>query len=243
MLIIPAIDLKKGRCVRLTEGKPDSERVYDEDPISVAKQFESDGAQLIHVIDLDAAFDGASENRRIIREIADAVDVPIEVGGGIRSIADIALLLKEARARHVILGTIAIEQPETLRSAVEQFGDAIVVGIDAKNDLVATRGWMESTPVKAVELARLVSSIGVRRIIFTDISRDGRLEGPNLEATRRIAVESGLSVTASGGVSSLDDIKSICLLERFGVDAVVVGKAIYEGRFSLGDAIAQANNA
>jgi phosphoribosylformimino-5-aminoimidazole carboxamide ribotide isomerase len=239
MLVIPAIDIKKGRCVRLVEGREDSVKVYEGDPTEVALQYQQAGATLIHVVDLDGAFLGArSDNRKIIREMTQRLDIPIEVGGGVRSFTDIESLLEEAGARYAIVGTLAVERPELVRLAVAKFGDRVIVGVDARGDQVATRGWTEATKVGVTELARQAADLGVRRVIYTDIARDGRLEGPNFEMTRRIAVESGLRVTASGGVSSLEDITHLCSLESDGVDAVIVGKALYEGRFSVEQAIA-----
>lgn len=242
MIIVPAIDLKNGRCVRLTEGRADSARVYDAEPLEVALRYQAEGAQLIHVVDLDGAFlGGTSENQKIISRIAREVDIPIEVGGGVRSLDDIRAVHEKLGARYVVVGTLAIEEPDTLRRAISEFGDVVVVGIDARNDQVSTRGWTETTPVHAVDFAGQVASLGARRIIFTDIARDGRLEGPNVDMTRRIAEASRISVTASGGVSSLEDIDALCEAEPFGVDSVIIGKALYEGRFVLAAAIERAN--
>ena len=242
MLIIPAIDLKGGRCVRLTEGREESVKVYNRDPVEVARAYEQAGAKLIHVVDLDGAFLGsASENHATIRHITRAVSVPIEVGGGVRSLEDIGTLIDEVGASFVILGTLAVEDPEVLRAAISRHGDSIVVGIDAREGQVATRGWKSSTGVDALDLARRVVEMGVARIIYTDIARDGRLEGPNIDITRAVARASGARVTASGGVSSLADIARLCELEVDGVDSIIVGKALYEGRFTLQEAISTAN--
>jgi len=238
MIVIPAIDLKGGLCVRLVEGREESAKVYDRDPLEVAMNYQSAGAELIHVVDLDGAFLGAtSENQKIIRRIAEEISVPIEVGGGVRSIDDIANLMEQVGARFVILGTIAVERPELIEEAVSRFGDSIVVGIDARDGRVATRGWTEATSTDAIELARRVAQAGVERIIYTDIAKDGRLAGPNFEMTRRIAQESKARVTASGGVASLEDIRRLCELETEGVDSAIVGKALYESRFTLEEAI------
>lgn len=234
MIVIPAIDLKNGRCVRLTEGRAASAKVYDRDPLEVAHDYERDGARLIHVVDLDGAFLGAaSANQQIIRRIADAVSVPLEVGGGVRSADDIGNLLEVIGARYVIIGTLAVEQPAALEAALKQFGEAIIVGIDARGNAVATRGWTETTTVDARAFAAHVAALGVERIIYTDIARDGRLQGPNLEMTREIAQCSGARITASGGVASLADLVRLCALEADGVDSVIVGKALYEHRFTL----------
>ena len=241
MLVIPAIDLKGGRCVRLIEGRAETAKVYDLDPIEVARSYEHAGARLIHIVDLDGAFLGtASQNREIVKRITGEIDIPVEVGGGIRSLADIEALVEKAGARYVILGTVAVEQPDLVRTAVERFGDAIVVGIDARGSNVSTRGWTQATEVDTIRLAQQMAGLGITRIVYTDISRDGKLEGPNLDRTREIARKTGLKVTASGGVSSLDDIARLCELERDGVDSVIVGKALYEGRFTLEQAISVA---
>lgn len=241
MLVIPAIDLKGGRCVRLIEGRAETAKVYDRDPIEVARSYEHASARLIHIVDLDGAFLGtASQNREIVQRIVGEIDIPVEVGGGIRSLADIEALVENAGSRYIVLGTVAVEKPDLVRTAVERFGDAIVVGIDARGSSVATRGWTHATGTDAIDLAQQMAGLGVTRIIYTDISRDGKLEGPNLDATREIARKTGLKVTASGGVSSLDDIARLCELERDGVESVIVGKALYEGRFTLEQAISVA---
>jgi phosphoribosylformimino-5-aminoimidazole carboxamide ribotide isomerase len=238
MLIVPSIDLKSGLCVRLVQGRQESTTIYDRDPLEVAHSYENDGAELIHIVDLDGAFLGAaSENQTIVRRIAREVKVPVEVGGGVRSVEDIRTLLEDVGARYVIVGTLAIENPDALGEVIQTYGEAIIVGIDARGQWVATRGWTETTKVDAVEFARKVASIGARRIIYTDIARDGGLTGPNLEMTSDVARASGIPVTASGGVSSLEDIEQLCALESDGVDSVIVGKALYEGRFSLQEAI------
>lgn len=240
MLIIPAIDLKNGRCVRLTEGREASAKVYDRDPIDVARSYEAASATLIHIVDLDAAFlESPSSNREIIREITRAVTIPIEAGGGVRSLSDIEYLIAVVGARYVVVGTLAAEDPKALIEAVNQFGDSIVAGIDARENRVAVRGWTGETTIDAIELAKRVAAIGVRRIIYTDITRDGKLEGPNFDMTRRIAEASAIKVTASGGVATLEDLDRLCEIEPFGVDSVIIGKALYEGRFTLEAALAR----
>jgi phosphoribosylformimino-5-aminoimidazole carboxamide ribotide isomerase len=222
----------------LVQGREDSATTYDSDPVDVARQYEAEGAGSIHVVDLDAAFRaGASGNRQIIREIVRAVKVPIEVGGGLRSVADIEELLRVTGARHVVLGTLAVEQPGTVADAVAIFGDSILVGIDARGLQVSSHGWTRASTVNAVSLARRMADIGIQRIIYTDITRDGQLGGPNLETTRQIALGSGLKVTASGGISSLEDLRMLAPLEVDGCDSCIVGKAIYEGRFTVAQAI------
>jgi phosphoribosylformimino-5-aminoimidazole carboxamide ribotide isomerase len=235
MLVIPAIDLKNGSCVRLLQGRKTDVTVYDENPVEVAKQFASAGAQMIHVVDLDGAF-GGGENRAVVKQIVEAVDVPIEVGGGIRSVEDVQELCDSGVAQ-VVLGTVAVESPELLREIVERFKDLICVGIDARDGQVMTRGWESGTRILAVDLARRVAGAGIERIIYTDIARDGMLTGPNIEQTVAVAREAQVHVTASGGVSSLDDIKRLRDAGEPLLDSVIVGKALYEQKFKLEDAL------
>lgn len=237
MLIIPAIDLRKGKCVRLAQGRKEAATIYDDDPVKVAKNFELAGAQMLHIVDLDAAFsDRASPNHRLLREILQTIEIPVQFGGGLRSIEDVRRAI-EVGARRVVIGTLAVESPEVLEELVRSFGgDHIAVGIDAKDGEVMVRGWEQNGKMCGVELARGVAEAGVERIIYTDVSRDGMLSGVNIEQTLAVARESGLKVTASGGVSSLEDIKRLRQLSRFGVDSVIIGKAFYERRFTLREA-------
>jgi len=238
VLIIPAIDLRQGRCVRLAQGRRADVKIYGNDPVEVARDFESQGAQMLHVVNLDGAFDESdSLNQKVAQEIIQSVGIPVQFGGGLRS-ADAVEQLIEAGAARVVVGTMAVESPETLENLVRRFGNRVAVGIDANNGLVKTRGWEKNGNLSASELARRVAGIGIERIIYTDIARDGMLSGVNVRQTCAIARESGLKVTASGGVSSLEDIK--LLVEAgitSGIDSVIVGRAIYEGRFTLGEAI------
>ncbi|HEV2707102.1 MAG TPA: 1-(5-phosphoribosyl)-5-[(5-phosphoribosylamino)methylideneamino]imidazole-4-carboxamide isomerase [Pyrinomonadaceae bacterium] len=237
MLIIPAIDLRDGRCVRLTQGRRAEVRVYDGDPVEIARRFENAGARLLHVVDLDGAFaDANSLNRKVARRIIRAVEIPVQFGGGLRSVTDVQQLI-EYGAAQVVIGTLAAESPETLERFVQLFGFRICVGIDARGGQVVTHGWEQEGKIGAVELARRVADAGVDRIVYTDVSRDGMLEGVNLEQTCHIARESGLRVTASGGVSSLADIEQLKTIRQCGVDSVIVGKALYEGRFTLEEAL------
>ncbi|PYS23187.1 MAG: 1-(5-phosphoribosyl)-5-[(5-phosphoribosylamino)methylideneamino]imidazole-4-carboxamide isomerase [Acidobacteria bacterium] len=242
MLIIPAIDLRDGRCVRLKQGRKDDVTEYEGDPIEVAKGFQNQGAQWLHVVDLDGAFaESNSTNRQKLKSIVEAVNVPVQFGGGLRRFTDVEQALQLGVSR-VVIGTLAVESPEILRTLLDSFGsDRLVVGIDAKSDQVVIRGWEESQPISALDLARDVVRAGVKRIIYTDVARDGMLDGPNFEMTRMMAHESGASVTASGGVSSLEDIKRLKKLEDSGVDSLIVGRAIYEKRFTLEEAIRAAN--
>ncbi|HET6973978.1 MAG TPA: 1-(5-phosphoribosyl)-5-[(5-phosphoribosylamino)methylideneamino]imidazole-4-carboxamide isomerase [Pyrinomonadaceae bacterium] len=238
MIVIPAIDLKNGLCVRLLQGRKSEMTVYNEDPVEVARAFAAAGAEMIHVVDLDGAFNEAdSPNRAVVRRIIEAVDVPIEFGGGVRSLEDVQQLC-DAGVAWVVLGTVAAEAPARLSEFVNSFGSKICVGIDARDGRVMTRGWETATPLMAVDLARSVAECGVERIIYTDIARDGALTGPNINQTLAVARSANVRVTASGGVSSLDDIER---LRDAGVDSVIVGKALYEGKFKLEEAIEAAD--
>ena len=241
--IIPAIDLRNGRCVRLMQGRKDDTTIYDGDPIDIALSYEASGAEMIHLVDLDGAFsDPGSRNRQVLREITSRINIPLQFGGGLRSLADVAEVIDQGVAR-VVIGTLAVEAPESLDQALSLFGaDRIAVGIDARDGQVLTRGWEKEGRVSAVELARNVAAMGVERIIYTDVARDGMLTGINVEQTCIIARESGLKVTASGGVSSLEDIERLMNASRGmtgdgEIDSLIIGKAIYEGRFTLAKAI------
>ncbi|HYK21444.1 MAG TPA: 1-(5-phosphoribosyl)-5-[(5-phosphoribosylamino)methylideneamino]imidazole-4-carboxamide isomerase [Pyrinomonadaceae bacterium] len=237
MIVIPAIDLRNGLCVRLRQGRKSDVTVYNEDPVAVAKEFAFAGAEMIHLVDLDGAFrEAGSPNRTVVKKIVDAVDVPIEFGGGVRSLDDAQQLCDSGVAR-IVLGTVAVESPESLKDFVERFATRICVGIDARDGRVMSRGWETSTPTMAVDLARLVAGAGVKRIIYTDVARDGTLGGPNIEQTLAVARVANVNVTASGGVSSLEDIEWLRDVGEALIDSVIVGKALYEGRIKLEEAI------
>jgi phosphoribosylformimino-5-aminoimidazole carboxamide ribotide isomerase len=236
MLIIPAIDLKEGKCVRLQQGLMDRATVYSDDPATTAKHWESQGAELLHVVDLDGAFAGVPKNLDAIKEIRNAVKMPIEVGGGIRDIATINTLVSIGIDR-IILGTAAIENPAFVREACQKFPGKIIVGIDAKDGMVAIKGWAEVTKVKAIDLAKQMQEYGVTAIIYTDIKRDGMLSGPNIEATRVLAESLHIPVIASGGVSTMKDIEDLLTVRYSGVSGVITGKAIYSGSLNLREAI------
>jgi len=237
MLIIPAIDLQQGNCVRLAQGRREAATRYDDGPVEIAKRFEQAGARLLHVVDLDAAFsDGDSPNRHVLREIIRAIEIPVQFGGGLRNLDDVKEVLELGVGRAVV-GTLAVESPEMLEELVHIFGgDHIAVGIDAKDGEVMVRGWERKGRISAIDLANIVAKAGVERIIYTDVTRDGMLAGVNIEQTLLLARESRLKVTASGGVSSVDDLKALKQLSKFGLDSVIVGKALYEGRFTLREA-------
>lgn len=241
MIVIPAIDLKHGQCVRLLQGRKSDVTVYHHDPVAVAKEFAAAGAQMIHVVDLDGAFSGVgSANRAVVKRIIEAVDVPVEFGGGIRTIEDVEELCASGVAR-VVLGTVAAEEPELLQTFVDRYGARICVGIDARDGRVMTRGWEVESSVQAVELARSMAARGVARIVYTDIARDGMLVGPNLEQTLAVARAADVKVTASGGVSSLNDIERLRDSGEPRIDSVIVGKALYEGKVKVEEAIKAAD--
>ena len=238
MLIIPAIDLRQGHCVRLAQGRRTHAKIYEGDPVEVARGFESEGARLLHVVNLDGAFDESdSLNRKVARQIIKDVRIPVQFGGGLRSARAVTELIEEGASR-VVVSTLAVESIETLERLMRRFGDRVAVGIDARGGLVKTRGWERGENLSAIGLARRVAGLGVGRIIFTDIARDGMLGGINIEQTCAIARETGIKVTASGGVSSLEDIERLDKAgSAFGVDSVIIGRAIYEGRFTLTEAL------
>lgn len=237
MIVIPAIDLKAGQVVRLEQGRLDRDKVYSSDPAATAQRLAAAGAELIHVVDLDGAFQQQPVNVAAIEAILKASPVPIEVGGGIRDLETIAFYLQRGVAR-VILGTAAHRRPELVQEACEQFPGRIVVGIDARDGKVAVEGWAETTSVSAEELARHYEGLAVRAIIFTDIARDGMLTGPAVESTRRLLQAVHLPVIASGGVKHLDHIRQLLALAPEGLEGVITGRAIYEGTLDLAAAIA-----
>ncbi|KIH75949.1 1-(5-phosphoribosyl)-5-[(5-phosphoribosylamino)methylideneamino] imidazole-4-carboxamide isomerase [Geoalkalibacter ferrihydriticus] len=239
MLVIPAIDLKEGRCVRLEQGLMDKDTVYNDDPGAQARIWQEQGAELLHIVDLDGAFAGVPKNRAAIQAIVAALEIPAQIGGGIRDLQTIEGYL-QLGIKRVILGTVAKENPALVKEACRLFPGAIVVGIDARDGFVAVRGWAEVTKKKASELARELEGYGVEAIIYTDIARDGMMQGPNLQTTGDLARAISIPVIASGGVSSVQDIRNLLALESLGVAGVITGKAIYTGALDLRDAIAVA---
>ena len=238
MLIIPAIDLRDGRCVRLVQGRKDSSTIYDANPIEIAKSFENDGAGMLHVVDLDGAFSESKiRNRDVLRELLSVISIPVQFGGGLRSIRDVDEVLTLGVTR-VVVGTVAAESPDMLAKMLRLFGThALAVGVDARDGQVVTRGWETQGQTSALTLARDVAELGIERIVYTDVQRDGMLAGINIDQTRLLAEGSGLKVTASGGVSSLDDLRGLDAVSKCGIDSVIVGKALYEGRFTLSEAL------
>jgi phosphoribosylformimino-5-aminoimidazole carboxamide ribotide isomerase len=236
MIIIPAIDIKNGKCVRLLQGRMDDETIYSDDPETMALKWAQIGAQLIHVIDLDGAFAKSPQNKGSIRKILQSVNVPIQLGGGIRNEETVHMYL-DLGVKRVIIGTEAIKKPEFVKDICKIYPEQIVVGIDARNGKVAIDGWTHTTGINAVELAKGFEDCGVAAINFTDIQRDGMQTGPNIDATLRLAEAISIPVVASGGVSSIEDIKNLLPLGRAGVAGVIVGRALYSGQLDLKDAL------
>jgi len=233
MIILPAIDLKDGKCVRLRQGRADDVTVYGDDPAAQAKDWREQGGEELHVVDLDGAFAGTPKHAEVIARIIEAFGGPVEVGGGLRTPEALRAVI-EAGAARAIIGSSALEDPEFLVAAVELYGDRIAVGIDAKGGKVQTRGWVETTAVEATDLAAAVAKAGVKTIIYTDTATDGMLGGPNLTQMAAICdAAPDCQITASGGVSSRFDVENLKALERKNLTRVIVGKALYDGRTTL----------
>jgi len=233
MLIIPAIDLRNGFCVRLLQGESDKETVYSNDPAAMAVTFEEAGAKRLHLVDLDGAFQGEGVNISSIRSILKNVTIPVQIGGGLRTEEDIDRMLALGVSA-VIVGTMAVKHPDVLEKLLKKYTDEqIILGIDARNRKVSIEGWKESTEIQDVKFALRWKNYGIKRVVFTDISRDGMLSGPNLAALREMAEHTGLKIVASGGISSMDDLEQLKTLEPNGVDQAISGKAIYEGKIDL----------
>lgn len=234
MQLYPAIDMKDGKCVRLTQGLFDNIKVYSEDPVDIAKMWVSQGATFLHLVDLDGALAGQSVNRSAIRCIVESVSVPVQVGGGIRSHEAVKSML-ELGVRRVIIGTRAAKEPEFIRELTARFDpEQIVAGIDAKDGLVAVEGWEKVSSITALELCLRMKEYGVRHVVYTDISRDGMLSGPNVEATEKLTKDTGLDIIASGGVSCMDDLRK---LRDRGIRGAIIGKALYEKKLDLKEAV------
>ena len=233
MLLIPAIDLKNGRCVRLLQGEADAEKVYSDDPAAMARSFEDAGAKRLHLVDLDGAFMGQGTNLNSIHSILKTISIPVQLGGGLRTADDVERMLKLG-VSSVIIGTMAIKKPDVFEDIIKHFsGEQIILGIDARNRKVAIEGWQEGTEIFDVDFTLHWKKVGIQRVVFTDIACDGMLSGPNMEALRNFARGTGLKIVASGGVSSMEDLELLKTLEADGVDQVISGKAIYEGKLDL----------
>lgn len=236
MEVIPAIDLLAGKCVRLYQGDYTRSQVFNDNPADVAQQWVEQGASILHVVDLDGAKQGKVVNLEAIEAITSTISVPIQVGGGLRDRTSVAQLL-DLGVKRVILGTVAVEQPQLVADLCQEFPGQIVVGIDARDGKVATRGWLETSEVLATQLATQMQELGAAAIIYTDIHRDGTLSGPNLEALRELATQISIPVIASGGVSSVTDLLSLLVLEPLGVTGAIVGRALYTGDILLKSAV------
>ena len=236
MLIIPAIDLKDGRCVRLFQGEMDKETVYFEDPVAAAKHWIAEGASFLHIVDLNGAVEGRPVHAKEVEAICKQPGLSVELGGGLRSVETVETALNLGVSR-VVIGTAAYDNAEFLRTLCTKFPGKIVVGIDARAGKVAVKGWRETTSMEAVDLARRCEQDGVSRIIYTDISRDGTSSGVNLDETLKIARAVKIPIIASGGVATLDDLRRLSLFEKEGVEGVIIGKALYALAFSFGDAL------
>ena len=232
MDVIPAIDLLEGRCVRLYQGDYDQSQVFNDNPVEVARQWAAEGATRLHLVDLDGAKAGKPENWQAIQAIARAIDIPIEVGGGLRDRDRVAALF-DLGIQYAILGTAAVENPSLVSTLSHEFPGRVLVGIDAREGKVATRGWLETSEVEAIALAQDMAQRGAAAIIYTDIKRDGTLKGPNLDALRSLANAIQIPVIASGGISSITDLLSLLSLVPLGVNGVIIGKALYTGDVSL----------
>lgn len=236
MIVFPAIDLLAGRAVRLAQGDYDRVTVYSEDPVAQAREFADAGAEWVHVVDLDGARDGVPGNTGVIERIVSEVGIPVQTGGGIRTLDTLARL-DSAGASRMVLGTKLATDPEFVRAAVGRFGDKIVAGIDARDGLVAVEGWREGTATPAAELVAELRDFGIRHLVYTDISRDGMQTGVNVEAYEQIAETAGFPVIASGGVSTLDDFRELAALGPDVIEGAITGRALYEGAFKLKHAI------
>jgi phosphoribosylformimino-5-aminoimidazole carboxamide ribotide isomerase len=233
MIVFPAIDLKDGHCVRLVQGRADQKTVYSAQPEEVAQKFVADGASWLHVVDLDGAFSGSQQNLKSIEKIARTINIPFQVGGGLRTRDDVKKVLDVGAAR-VIIGTKAATDPSFVEDLVREFGSArIVLGIDARDGMVAVEGWVATANISAVDFGKQMGQLGITTAVFTDISRDGLLKGPNVPAIKKVAAETGLNIIASGGVSSLQNIRDLKNLQTLGVAGVIIGKALYDGKLSL----------
>ena len=241
MLIIPAIDLKGGKCVRLIQGKMDEETVFSDSPLKVAKRWEKLGAKLIHVVDLDGAVSGKPGNKELVAEIARSLSIPVQIGGGIRDFKTAQAYFLDGIDR-IILGTVAYDNRQLVSELSKSYPGKIIVGIDAKNGMVAIKGWVEITEKKAIELAKEYENLGVAGIIYTDISKDGMMIGPNIDAIKEFASAINIPVIASGGVSNIDDLRKIAEISDYRIKGVIVGKALYTGAIDLREAIKVVNS-
>jgi phosphoribosylformimino-5-aminoimidazole carboxamide ribotide isomerase len=240
MVIFPAIDLKDGQCVRLIQGRADAKTVYSDNPAQIAASFEEQGASYLHVVDLDGAFTGSPRNVEAIKKIAETVNIPIQVGGGLRNLDDVKRML-DLGASRVIIGTSAVKSPQFVSELLQHFkSEQIVLGIDARDGKVAVEGWVETSVLTAVDFGKSMKELGIETCVFTDISRDGLLNGPNLASIKEMTEKTGLKIIASGGVSSLENIMALKAWEDLGIVGAIIGKALYDGKINLIEALAAA---
>lgn len=237
MQLLPAIDLSEGQCVRLRRGDMAQKTVYSDNPAEMAKRWADQGGDIIHVVDLDGAMAGSSKNLRAIEAIVSAVSIPVELGGGLRTVEDVLRVLSLG-VEWAIMGTSALSNRPAVEAAIARFPGHIIVGIDAHDGYVAVEGWVEKSEITAMELAAEIAKLGVAKIIFTDIATDGMMAGPNVASTEVLAKAITVPVVASGGITTIDDVKAVCELETSGVTGMIIGRALYEGTISLADAVA-----
>ncbi len=236
MRLYPAIDIKDGKCVRLKKGLFDEVTVYSDEPWEIAKSFEKAGAKFIHNVDLDGALKGRSVNAEVIKKIVNSVSIPVQLGGGIRTLENIQEVL-DLGVYRAIIGTKAVQNPDFIRQAIERFGaDRIVVGVDAKNGLVAIEGWEKVSDMTALGMAEAMKEMGVKTIVYTDIAKDGMLSGPNIPQTKLLSDRTGIDIIASGGMSCIQDLENVCAA---GIHGAIMGKALYEGKIDLKEAVAR----
>lgn len=240
--VLPAVDISEGRCVRLLQGRFGTETVYSDDPVQVAVGFSSAGARWLHIVDLDGAKTGAAANRELVIEVVKRASCPVQAGGGVRTRDDVEELLS-AGANRVVLGTFALEDPDAVEDICARFGPRITVSLDAKGDELASHGWTVGTGVPVLEAVRTFESAGCSSFIYTDVSRDGTMGGPNVDALLRLTEISNLPIVASGGISNLDDLRTVARLRPYGISGVIVGRALYEHKFGISEAMLAADEA
>jgi phosphoribosylformimino-5-aminoimidazole carboxamide ribotide isomerase len=236
--LIPAVDLKGGKCVRLQEGIASRATEYSDDPISMALHWEAQGATRLHLVDLDGAFSGQAAHLEVAKSVFRALKIPIQFGGGLRTLEQIEAIL-DLGAERAIVGTVAVDNPQLVEEAVRRHAEAIVVGIDARKGMVALRGWVDQTSMRAADLALRMKDLGVRRVIYTDVARDGMLRGVNYQETEKLCRETGIRVIASGGVSDVTDVRALWERRTFGIEGVILGRALYDGKLDFGSLRAQ----